>query len=682
MLRVTPTGLPLPLTAPKKEEQRTKASRNERNLTLNHDRKKGVFLSGRDEVKLIHLDSFSAELKTEVVAKDEIWGFQNAQPGFSPDGQYVYYCVRRNFEQDIMVHHLSSKTTTNLTESGVTETQPFWSPDGHWMYFIADRIRPGYPYGLTNAKVHRMPLEKYDRPYRSEKYDEMFAAPDTSKAKKKAKKDSVKIVTPATIDAYAMRRLIQQVGPRFGRQASVYVIQKDKKTHVLYGSNHGEGKYNWWMTTYEPFEKTKTEKIKGATTALLDLVEVKGKIYARFGGNIYTVNLTTKKVTKVAIDYKFRKNLADEFNQMFHETWANLQENFYNEDFHQTDWAGMQERYASFLPHLRTRGQMSILINDMLGELNSSHLGFRTFGSEQSVFYKTQTAETGIIFDQDKPYTVDYILENSAADKKSIDVQSGDQLVAVNGTNVDPKKNRNEYFTQPSLDQELQLDFRRGDSTYQVRIHPQRYSSVRSLLYDEWIDRNQAYVDEKTNKQIAYAYMRNMGGGELQKFFMDMNMEAYKRKGLILDLRFNTGGNVHDEVLRFLSQKPYLQWKYREGAYTVQSNFTPSAHPIVLLINEQSLSDAEMTAAGFKQLGLGKIIGTETYRWIIFTSGKGLVDGSFYRLPSWGCYTLDGKNLEKVGVQPHIKVKNTFKDRLEGKDPQLDRAIQEAMKGK
>lgn len=83
-----------------------------------------------------------------------------------------------------------------------------------------------------------------------------------------------------------------------------------------------------------------------------------------------------------------------------------------------------------------------------------------------------------------------------------------------------------------------------------------------------------------------------------------------------------------------------------------------------------------MTAAGFKELGLGTIMGTETYRWIIFTSGKGLVDGSFYRLPSWGCYTLDGKNIEKTGVAPDIFVKNTFKDRVEGEDPQLAKAIE------
>jgi C-terminal processing protease CtpA/Prc len=128
-------------------------------------------------------------------------------------------------------------------------------------------------------------------------------------------------------------------------------------------------------------------------------------------------------------------------------------------------------------------------------------------------------------------------------------------------------------------------------------------------------------------------------------------------------------------VLRFLQQKTYLNWKSRGGKLSNQSNFGPSDVPIVLLINEQSLSDAEMTSAGFKELGLGTIIGTETYRWIIFTSGMRLVDGSSHRMPGWGCYTLDGKNLEREGVKPDIYVKQSFVDRLEGRDPQIEKAV-------
>ena len=174
--------------------------------------------------------------------------------------------------------------------------------------------------------------------------------------------------------------------------------------------------------------------------------------------------------------------------------------------------------------------------------------------------------------------------------------------------------------------------------------------------------------------------MKNMGEGALNQFIVDMTTYAEKAEALVLDLRYNRGGNVHDAVLQFLSQRPYLKWKYREGKLSPQPNFAPSAKPIVLLINEHSLSDAEMTAAGFRELGLGKIIGTETYRWIIFTSGKGLVDGSYVRVPAWGCYTLDGKDLEMEGVAPDIYVNTTFENRINNNDPQLDKAIEEIMK--
>lgn len=679
------------------EKQITKVSRNDRDLRLNHDRSVGVYISGRDEVRTVDLKS----LTTSLVVKDEIWGFQNPAPGFSPDGEYVVFTVRRNFEQDIVVHHLKSKTTTNLTKTAVTETNPVWSPDGKWIYFISNRLGPAYPYGIRDGHIYRIPLEKHEDPYRSDKYAELFSSDSTKKDdikkddkkdekkeekkdekksdKKEDKKDSVKVVTPLYINPDGLMRLVEPVGPAFGNQFNLFLTQKDDKITMIFGSNHSEGKSNWWKTTYEPFTPPKTEKIEGAATGGVYIVESSGKLYGLISGDIHTVNLEGKKVEKVEISYKFRKNLQEEFNQMFHETWANIEENFYNETFHGVDWPGMKKRYAAFLPHIGSRTDLRTILNDMLGELNASHLGFSSSGDEEKIFYKTQNAETGIIFEEDKPYTVKYVVKNSPADKKGKDIKAGDVLTHVNGQAVDAKMSRHYYFAQPSLDEEMSLSFSRGSEKYTIKVKPQSYGALGSLLYDEWIDNNRSLVRSKGKNRIAYSHMRNMGKGELDKFMMDMNSEEYGKEGLILDLRFNTGGNVHDDVLRFLSQRPYLKWKYREGAFTVQSNFTPAAHPIVLLINEQSLSDAEMTAAGFKQLGLGKIIGTETYRWIIFTSGKGLVDGSFYRIPGWGCYTLDGKNLELEGVQPDIPVANTFKDRLEGRDPQLERAISEIM---
>ena len=365
---------------------------------------------------------------------------------------------------------------------------------------------------------------------------------------------------------------------------------------------------------------------------------------------------------------------------MFFETWANLDENYYDENFHGANWKKLRDHYSSFLPYITTRADFRTLLNDMLGELNSSHMGFTSNGDEEKLFYKSETIETGIMFDNEHPYTAKYVVKNSSAYNKGKTIQTGDELIALNGVELDKSVNRDKYFTTTSLPDEITLTLQRGKEKFDVKIHPQSNGVLKTNLYDEWIESNQKYVDTRSKDRIAYSYMKNMGDGELNNFFMDITTDAHYKEGLILDLRYNTGGNVHDDVLNFLSQRPYLNWKYREGKFTIQPNFVLASKPIVLLINEQSLSDAEMTSAGFKQLGLGKIIGTESYRWIIFTSGKSLVDGSYYRLPSWGCYSLDGKDLELTGVTPDIYVKTTFIDRLENKDPQLESAVDEILK--
>lgn len=651
-------------TAPVK--QITKDAKNNRSAVLNKTRTKMVYLSGRDEVKLLDLKSW----ENKTLVKDEIWAIQNSDPGFSPNDEYVYFTAIRNFEQDIFIHHLKDNRTINLTNTGVTEASPVWSPDSRYIYFISARTKPSYPFGMQNPRIYRMPLEKIDAPYRSDKYEALF---------KTEKKDTIKKeLAPVKIDASKIMDRLEQVGPNFGSQFLLNVLQKGEKIIVLYVSNHAEGRAALWKTTLEPFEATKTERINGADAFSVDYAEGGDKTMVLISGAVYELNLDANKVDPVTISQVFRRNLSAEFAQVFQETWAHVNENFYDEKFHDIDWLATRKRYEAFVPYINTRGDLRTLLADLLGELNSSHQGFSSAGDEENVQLSNRTMETGIVFDNTDPFKVKYVIAGSNADRATVDVRPGDILLKVNDETVDPKTDRNYYFSKPSLDGELSLTFNRNGQTLTAKIHPQ--ASLFASLSQEWSEINQKRVDEKTNNRVAYHNMKDMGGGELEKFLIDMTQDFYKKDALILDLRYNTGGNMHDEVLKFLSQRAYLQWKYREGKLTPQSNFAPADKPIVLLINEQSLSDAEMTSQGFKALKLGTIIGMPTYRWIIFTSGTGLVDGSFVRLPSWGCYSLDGKDLEITGVEPDIKIPMNFEDRLNGRDPQLDKAIEEIMK--
>lgn len=663
-IRADSSGAPRPLT---------RDLRNNRNLVMNKKRTQALYLSGRDELRLLDLKS----LQSRTLLKDEFWALNNSDPGFSPNDEYVLFTAKRNFEDDIFIYHLKENKTINLTQSGVTETAPLWSPDGKYIYFTAQRLKPSYPFGMSAAKVYRVALEKLDEPYRSDKYNELFKEEKKDTAKKAtAGKDSLLTIR---IDTDLLMERVEQVSPASGAQFLQALYQKGDKTTVFYTSNHGEGRNALWKTVMEPFEANKTEKIAGTDNSFsFDIAEVNDKLYVLYNSGLNKLNLEGNKTDPIAASYTFRRNLAAEFNQLFYEAWAGMEEGYYDEKFHGADWKKVKDYYSRFLPHLNNRSDLRTLLNDMLGELNSSHQGFGTSGDDETVPLQNQTMETGILFENESPYTVQSVLRRSAADRSTVDVKPGDVLVKVNGVTVERNRDRNYYLTQPTRDRELQLSFDRKGQSITVKIHPQ--ASLFSNLYDDWIDANQRLVDEKSRNRIAYGYMKNMGTGELEQFITDMTRELQQKDALILDLRYNTGGNVHDEVLKFLSQKTYLRWKYREGALTPQSNFAPADKPIVLLINEQSLSDAEMTAQGFKALKLGTIIGNETYRWIIFTSGIGLVDGSNVRMPAWGCYSLDGKDLEMTGVQPDIKVVNSFEDKLNGKDPQLERAIAEILK--
>ncbi len=648
-----------------KEMQLTFDEKTNRQMTLNSKRTQGVFLSGRDEVKAMDFKT----KKVTTIATDEIWGFQNSTPRFSPDDKYISFTAFRFFEQDIFIYDITSMKTINLTNTGVTEREPFWSPDGKYIYFTTDRLNPSYPKGTPNSSIYRIPLYRFTSDLKLDAYEKLFA---------NSKNDTIPVVK---VDLQNIMDRWEEVPVSGGQQYAPYLTRRKDETIMLFASNHDKGESALWKMVFKPFEKPKSERLSSFTLrSQYQVSEAKNDLYILANGTIHKANLKDNKLEKIDISHSFNKRLADEFNQMFFETWAILQENFYDENFHGVDWTIKRDYYASILPYVRHRDNLRILLNDMLGELNSSHMGFRSMGDEEKPFYSSYTAAIGVEFDAQDPFKVKRVLRNSNIDNTNPPVQEGDIVVAVSGVRVDKRLSRELYFSFPSQIDEITLTLQRNGKEVTVNVPTHTSGQITSLLYDEWIDANKKYVAEKSNSKIAYVHMKDMSTSSLNQFIIDMTTYAEDADALVFDIRYNRGGNVHDDVLKFLSQRPYLKWKYREGMLSPQPNFAPAAKPMILVMNEHSLSDAEMTAAGFRQLGLGKLLGTETYRWIIFTSGKSLVDGSFVRVPAWGCYTLDGENLELTGVAPDIYLNTTFKDRLDNIDPQLDRAIEEMMK--
>ena len=637
------------------------SSNNVKNLTPSHKRDKFVFVDGSRSVMMLDAASGTAEK----VAEAEFWSFQGYDFSFSSDDRYLAFDAMHLFESDIFLYNLTDGSLVNFTRSASVERDPVFSPDGRNMYLLANPTAASFPRG-ARAALYKLPLRKYDTPFKSAAVDDLF----------KDKKDAPKKDSTVVIDFGKIHERMTRV-EREGSQSGLYVYSAKGKDYLLYRSSASGPGGTYALEISDPEAKPKQIKdLSGGS-----FFSCKDALYCLSAGAVYKVDPAAGSATKTAVSKDVEAVLADEFRQMFYEVWAVLEQNYYDVDFHGTDWYADRDYYASFLPYVRTRANLRTLITDMLGELNSSHLGFTSAGGEERAETRIRTYATGIVFDNAEPYKVAGILADSPADKFEIDIRPGDVLAAVDGVRVDQARNREAYFSGAVALDELKLTFSRGGAEFDVKVHPATFSAVKTLAYKEWENQRAAIVADKTGGKVGYIHMRAMGDEDLNSFLLKMHTEVYDKDALILDLRYNNGGNVHKEVIDFLRGQAHFEWAYRDFPRTSHPNVAPAGRPIVVLVNEHSLSDAEVTSNGIKTLGIAKLVGTETYRWIIFTSSVRLLDGSTCRMPAWGCYSVvDGQDLEYTGVKPDIYVKNTFRDRLEGKDPQLDAAIAEVLR--
>ncbi len=201
------------------------------------------------------------------------------------------------------------------------------------------------------------------------------------------------------------------------------------------------------------------------------------------------------------------------------------------------------------------------------------------------------------------------------------------------------------------------------------------------LRYDRWVKQRRAKVDELSGGRVGYLHIKAMDGPSLAKFRKEL-AEFRHKEGLVIDERFNGGGNIEQELLAILVQRPYQVWQPR-GTEPTHRPFAGYFGPKVVLQNWRSASNAEMFPAGFRALGLGKLVGTPTMGAVIGTGSYRLIDGSTIRTPAVGVYLADDArtNLENGGIKPDVSVENSPEDNLAGRDRQLEVAVAEVMKG-
>ena len=212
------------------------------------------------------------------------------------------------------------------------------------------------------------------------------------------------------------------------------------------------------------------------------------------------------------------------------------------------------------------------------------------------------------------------------------------------------------------------------DGAWEVTIAPVAQQAFGDLQYARWVDDRRDIVTKASNGEIGYLHIRAMDAPSLRQFQLDLAANRTK-KALVIDQRFNGGGGIDQELLAILAGRQYQYTVGRDAGFQ-QPRPQNFYGPMVVMQNERSASDAEMFPAGFKALGLGKVVGVPTMAAVIGTGSYTLLDGSAIRTPGSGVWTITGQNMENYGVPPDVYVDNIPDDFLKHRDAQVEKAVE------
>lgn len=657
-----------------------------------------------------HLNLFYIDIsaKKPVLVKADKLGlspnrsFSALQPAWSPDSKWLsYVATLQNGVSAAFLYNLATENHTQITDGMSDVNAPSFSRDGKYLFFAAST-----DVGLTNSGLH---MSAYQRPvnysvyalilskktpslYKTESDEESVTPEEQAEKKKEAPKkdkkgkDEKSKETPAApvnksieIDlADLNNRIIALPIPAGGIQG----LEGSVEGQLLYFRNGDLGSLD--------LKKMEVSTLVNGVNQLSISADGKSMIYGS-RGNYYIVDAGKKPATsesgKVKLDdIKVLVDPAAEWKQMFDEVWKMEKDFFYAENMHGADWPAMKVKYEKFLPYVNHRSDLSYVFNEMMGEMVVGHnyitpgdepgapaVGVGMLGADYEVdngFYKIGKIFTRL--DWNPTF-------KAPLAEPGLNIKEGDYIVAIEGVPLTAKTSIYSLFDFKAGKQvAIKINSKPSlEGAREVVVVPVNVGQEMELRKMDWVENNRKRVDKLSNGQIAYVYMPNTGT-DGYTYFNRYYFSQMDKKALLMDERNNGGGWVADYVIDLLSRELISYWAIRDGkSFTTPGNgiFGPKA----MLINENAGSGGDMMPYMFKNKGLGKLVGRTTMGILVGISGyPSLIDGGSITSPNFGIYDTNGKwIIENEGVAPDIFIEQTPKDLLEGKDPQLERTVQQ-----
>jgi tricorn protease len=641
--------------------------------------------------------------KITEVDKSDSWEFSDYS--WSPDSRWIVYAKSEvEMMGKIYLYSLRDKTSHELTDGWYSASDPIFSSDGKFVFFTSDRdFNPIYSrtewnhayqdmsriYLLTLAKGTDSPFKPKSDEVEIKREDKTKKKTDTEKAdpnevkeqpkqdeqKKKEQEQRIKVDVDGIKDRIAV--LPTAVGG-YRNMASV--------GDNLYYRRRTSGGDNSGLFVYDLKEQKETEL---GDIGSFEISADQKKMLVASGGRYAIIDLPKSKVAmKDTLDLSGMEVNLDkkkQWAQIFNECWRQMREFFYVPNMHGVDWPAMRRRYEPLVAHVNHRVDLTYIIGEMISELNVGHT--YVGGGE---YPKPKRIAMGLLGAEVKRdaksgyFRIEEILRGQNWDKDSrsplteigVDANKGDYILAVDGKSTADVSDIYELLINKAGKQvTLKLNSkptRKG--AREVVIVPT--DSEENLYYYDWVQTNIEKVSDATDGKVGYIHVPDMGRRGLNEFVKYFYPQI-RKKGLIIDVRGNGGGNVSPMLIERLRREIVMIDFGRNGAPEPD----PSAMiygPMVCLADEFSASDGDLFTYRFKQHKLGKVVGKRTWGGVVGIRGSlPLLDGGSLNKPEFSRYDVKGKNwiIEGYGVEPDIYVDNDPAKEYAGIDQQLNKAI-------
>ena len=654
--------------------------------------------------KWIAYDDLEANMYVLNVATGESTKISSNQEGiwdfsWSPDSQWLAFVqTALNTMAQIKVYNVKDTSIFDLTTNRANSFNPKWSPDGKFLYFLSDRsftslvgspwgTRQPEPYWDASEKVYHVALKKGTRsPFREK--DELMktekdAKPASDGNKKKGKKEEAKPKLTVGIDKAGIQSRILEVPVPAGNYNALTV--NDKALYMLVRET-GIGAKTHLKVVPISNEKIEVKDVASAINGY-EMTQDGKKLLIRKNRSYHMVNAGTgsAKLADGKIDFsgwKFSIDPKEDWKQIYTDAWRMERDYFYDKNMHGVDWDAMYKKYLPLVDRVTTRRELSDLIGRFVGELSALHTSVRG-GDTRSDNKRISVASLGAEVSRDAAnggFRIEYIYkvdpdypdEKSPLDDPYLGIEEGDVITQVNGRDALSALDIGELIRNQAGEQ-VRLQLKRGTTTRDVIVKPT--GNEYALRYRDWEYGNRLKVEKDSEDQVGYLHLRAMGSRDISQFYREF-YPIFNRKGLIIDVRYNWGGNIDSFILEKLMRKAWMYWKGRSGQQYWNMPYSFRGH-IVVLVNENTYSDGEAFADGFRRLGLGTTLGTRTWGGEIWLhSANRLTDNGLARAPMFGVYGPEGKWLiEGEGFIPDIELDNLPHETFKGKDAQLDAAV-------